>query len=73
VGTEDRNLTDQSLLKARVWEDNRSRKRDQFSKEVETMRHTTLFPVTFRDLIIGLIALVLAMAIWAALITPTAV
>lgn len=37
------------------------------------MRHTTLFPVTFRDLIIGLIALVLAMAIWAALITPTAV
>jgi hypothetical protein len=37
------------------------------------MRHTTLFPDGFGDLIIGLLALALAIAIWAALMVPAVV
>lgn len=34
------------------------------------MRHTTLFPEEFRDLIIGLVALALAVMIWSILVVP---
>jgi hypothetical protein len=37
------------------------------------MRHTTLFPAGFRDLIIGLAALALAIVVWSVLIVPAAV
>jgi hypothetical protein len=35
-----------------------------------TMKHTTLFPDGARDLIIGLMALALAVMIWSVLIVP---
>lgn len=37
------------------------------------MKHTTLFPGELKDLIIGLMALALALVIWASLIAPAAV
>ncbi len=37
------------------------------------MRHTTLFPKASRDLIIGLLALALAIVIWAIFVVPAAV
>lgn len=37
------------------------------------MRYTTLFPNELRDLLIGLLALTLAIMIWALLIVPAAI
>jgi hypothetical protein len=37
------------------------------------MRHTTLFPHELRDLMIGLVALALALLIWTVLFVPIAV
>lgn len=37
------------------------------------MRHTTLFPVEIRDLVIGIVALFLAAMIWAFLMAPIAI
>ncbi len=37
------------------------------------MRHTTLFPNYLRDLIIGLVALVLAVMIWSIVMVPEAI
>lgn len=37
------------------------------------MRHTTLFPDGLGDLIIGLVALALAIMIWSILIVPAAI
>jgi hypothetical protein len=37
------------------------------------MKHTTLFPNASRDLIIGLIALALAIIVWSVLMAPAAV
>ncbi len=37
------------------------------------MRHTTLFPDRFRDLIIGLVALALAVMIWSIVMVPVAI
>jgi hypothetical protein len=37
------------------------------------MRHTTWFPAEFRDLMIGVLALVLAMAVWAVLLAPAVI
>jgi hypothetical protein len=37
------------------------------------MRHTTLFPAGLRDLIIGLVAMAVAIMIWSVLIVPAAV
>ncbi len=37
------------------------------------MRHTTPFPDELRDFLIGLVALILAVMIWALLIVPAAI
>jgi hypothetical protein len=41
--------------------------------EVRGMRHSTLFPDEFRDLLIGVIALLLTLLIWSVLLTPAAI
>jgi hypothetical protein len=37
------------------------------------MRHSTTFLIEFRDLLIGIIALLLTLMIWSVLLTPVAV
>jgi hypothetical protein len=37
------------------------------------MRHNTWLPIEFRDLMIGILALALAIAIWALILAPAAV